>query len=229
VSRLFGRAVALMLLLAGLAALAVACWAALPGAAAALRDPALPTLLVQAAAPAAGAATLALLPGLAAASAIRRAGRRARLAVFGIAICLLMLPAPPLTGWPRLDALAHGQAGGLPFAALRGAAAVLLITSGAVAAIPPGLRQAARLAGATGFRAWRHVVLAQVWRACCLGWLAAALAALAQTPAAGLAGHLDAGAVWLLAGALVLIACSAPALGAPRRTGARLGEAAYLQ
>jgi len=205
-------------LLTGLATLAAAAWIALPGAAAALLDPALPPLLAQVALPAATAAALALLPGLAAAAAIRRAGVRVRLLVFGIAICLLLLPAPPFAGWPRPDALARGDAGGLPYAVVRGMALVLLITAPTIAAITPGLRQAARVAGATPFLAWRHVVLSPLWRPTCLGGLAATIAALAETPAIGIAaGHLDARAIWLTLASLLLFACSALALAGPRR------------
>ncbi len=232
-SRLLATALAVIGLLTGLATLAAAAWIALPGAAATLLNPALPPLLAQVALPAATAAALALLPGLAAAAAIRRAGVRVRLLVFGIAICLLLLPAPPFAGWPRPDALARGDAGGLPYAVVRGMALVLLITAPAIAATTPGLRQAARVAGATPFLAWRHVVLSPLWRPTCLGGLAATIAALAETPAIGIAaGHLDPRAIWLTLASLLLIACSALALAAPRRARRDQSEPAaqpYLQ
>ncbi len=232
-TRLLRAIVAVAGLLAGLMALAAALWAVPPGATAFLRDPALPSLLAQAAVPAAGAAALALVPGLAAATSIRHAGGLPRLVAFAIAICLLLLPAPLLTGWPSADELARGNEGGLPYAVGRGTALVMLITAPAITGITPGLRRAARMAGATPLRAWRHVVLAQIWRPVCVGWLASAIAALAQTPAFGvIARRLDTRPVWLIAISLLLIACSALALGAPRRL--RHGRAgprgqAYLQ
>jgi ABC-type uncharacterized transport system permease subunit len=218
--RLLGITTAVIGLVTGLTALAAALWAALPGALAALQDTALPPLLAPAVALSAAAATLSLLPGLAAATAIRHAGSPRRLLVFGIAICLMLLPAPRLTGWPSSDALASLAGGALSLAVLRGSVLVLLITAPAIAGITPGLRRAARLAGATPFLAWRHVVLAQIWRPACLGWLAAGLAALAQTPASGIvAGHLNPLAIWPIPAALLLIACSALALGTrPART-----------
>jgi hypothetical protein len=218
VIRLLAVALAVIGLVTGVTILTAAVWAAFRGAPASLLNPAAPLLLAQAALPAASAATLALLPGLAAATAIRHAGGRVRLLVFGIAICLLLLPAPLLAGWPGADALMHGDAGRLPCAAVRGAILVMLITAPAIAAITPGLRRAARMAGATPFRAWRHVVVAQLWRPACLGWLAAAAVALAQTAAIdSVAAHLDLRAIWLILASLLLIACSTLALAAPRR------------
>jgi ABC-type amino acid transport system permease subunit len=215
VIRLLAVALAVIGLVTGVTILTAAVWAAFRGVPASLLNPAVPLLLVQAALP---AATLALLPGLAAATAIRHASGHVRLLVFGIAICLLLLPAPLLTGWPGADALMHGDAGRLPCAVVRGAILVMLITAPAIAAITPGLRRAARMAGATPFRAWRHVVLAQLWRPACLGWLAAAAVALAQTAAIdSVAAHLDLRAIWLILASLLLIACSTLALAAPRR------------
>ncbi len=232
-SRLLAASVAVIFLLAGLIALAGASTVAQPGAAAVLQDPVLPVLLAESAVPATIAAALALILGLAAATAIRHAGARLRLVIFGIAICQLILPAPLLTGWPSPAAQPNWDIGGLPYAVIRGATLVLLITAPSVAAITSGLRQAARSAGATPLLAWRHVVLAQIWRPACLGWLAAALAALAQTPAIGiLAAHLDLWAIWLFLTSLLLIACSVLALGAPRRARRRRAEPdghAYLQ
>ena len=219
-TRLLLTPIALICLLAGALPLGVALLAASKGLLEGMADPALAASLRNAAL-AAGAATVpAAIVGLACAACIGRARNAARV-VLGLAIVLLVLPAPilvlPGLGEPSLRELAR-----FACAVARGAALVLLFSAHAVAGLDPALRRAARCAGATPLQAWRHAVLAAIWRPACLGALAAFLVALAQTPAAAiLAPHLDLADAWIAPASLLLVACSAAALtallGRPRQ------------
>jgi ABC-type Fe3+ transport system permease subunit len=222
---------ALACLLAGLLPLAAAAIAAGYGMHQSVADPELGPALRQALGLAAAVAAVSLPLGLLGSASIKGAAPGARRLVLGLAVCLLVVPAPRLAGFPDLSALAHPIAGNPAIAALvrlacavaRGTALVVLITAPAVGGIPRGLRRAALCAGAGRFQAWRHVVLAPVWLPACIGLAIAMLAALAQTPAAGIiAPHLDLADAWVAPASLLLVACSATALIMllrPRRTG----------
>jgi ABC-type Fe3+ transport system permease subunit len=206
--------VAAACLVAGLAPLGVAILAGARGLALGLAEPALAPVLHAGVLLAASIGPPALALGLAGAFCLQRANLSARAFVLAVAILVLVVPAPPLAGFPELRQLSLRTLAQLGCAVSRGAALVLLTTAPSCWAIPPHLRRAAQSAGATPFQAWCHAVLAPLWAPSALGVMLAFLAALVQTPAAViLAPHLDMADAWVAPASLLLVACSATALG----------------
>ena len=106
--------------------------------------------------------------GAGCALAVARGTAFARIVILTGLIILLALPAPPLYALPEPSSYVP-----LLGATARALALVALFCIPSAAAIPRGLRRAARVAGATPFRAWCDAVLAQIWLPACVGVIAA--------------------------------------------------------
>ena len=212
-TRLLLAPIALVCLLAGALPLAVACVAAARGLHDGFSDPALAPALHQALVLASVACLPALALGLTGAVCIRRTALIVRAMILGIAIVVLIVPAPPLDMLPALANPSFSALARLGCAIARGAALVVLIAAPAASSINPRLRRAALAAGARPLQAWRHAVLGPLLVPCLAGLLAAFVAALTQTGAAAIIRpHLDIADAWIAPASLLLVACSATAL-----------------
>ena len=212
---------AVISLLAGLPPLLLAVVAGWHGVWTGLHDPALAPTLHQAALAALLAAAIAVPLGLAGALAAVASRPAVRGLVYALAALLLLTPAP---GFDGLDFLSRpNPAGAVAFACTvaRGAALALLILTPNLHALPPGLRRAARLAGATPWRAWRDATLIPLTWPLVGAACAAFFVALVEGPATiVLAPHLVLARVWIAPAALLLVPGSIAALSLlrPRAT-----------
>jgi ABC-type Fe3+ transport system permease subunit len=209
-------------LLAGLLPLLLAVAAGWHGVWIGLHDQALAPSLRQAALAAGLAAAIAVPLGLAGALAAAASSAVVRGLVYALAVLLLLTPAP---GFDGLDFFAPADpAGAFAFtcAVARGAALALLILAPNLHALPPGLRRAARLAGATPWQALRDAALIPLAWPLLGAACAALLVALVEGPASAvLAPHLDLAHAWIAPAALLLVAGSVAALSVllrPRAT-----------
>lgn len=157
---------------------------------------------------------LAMLPGLAAALSFRRTGKPARYAAAGLALLLLIAPAPPFSAAAFLhDPSNRDTALALAAAVARSAALIMLVLLAGLRAVPPGLQRAAMLAGARPFQAWRHAVLAPLWRYLVAAFAASFLLVLASGPLmATLAPHMATGNLWEVPACLLLATAGLAAL-----------------
>ncbi len=201
--------VAVNALVIGLVLASVAGLAIWPGVRACLQTPAFPPLLRDGV-PLAGAACLVgAALGLAAGACLRRAGSRL---VPAAAVLVVFLPVPALTVLP-VSVETLGAADGFGAAVARAAALMLLATVWAWDGVDPAIRPAALAAGASPLQAWRHGVLAPLWRPVLLGACAAFAAALAQTQAGQMMGAAAAASeAWHLPAGLLLAAFGVAAL-----------------
>ncbi|MEJ0047422.1 MAG: hypothetical protein WDN04_15890 [Rhodospirillales bacterium] len=87
-------------------------------------------------------------------------GPALRAAVYALAVLLLLAPAPGFRGLDFLFPPNPARAVAFACAVARGAALALLILTPNLHALPPGLRRAAIMAGATPWQAAFHAVLA---------------------------------------------------------------------
>ena len=220
-ARLLLLPVALITLLAACAPLLVAAFYGGRGIAQGLQEPALATALLISGQGAALAAAAGLVLGLIGALALWRAAAWARGLVLGLAVLLLVTPAP---GFETLDFLAPLRLTPLlefTCAVARATTLGLLVLSVWLRRVPSGLRRSAIAAGASPARAWWDAVLRPLALPMVLAFCVAALAVLGQSPAAAvLAPHLDLAEAWIAPAALLLaggsLAAIAVLLGRPQ-------------
>ncbi len=216
--------VALVALLAGVAGVVFAGLAEGGPAAGAIADPALAHVLKAAVAAAACITIVAVPLGFAGALAVGNAGGVVRLLAAGLALLLVAVPGLGYgpVDFPHIMA-DHGALVALAASAARAAAVVLLITGIGLRRVPPGLRRAAMLAGARPGQAWRHAVLAPLWRHLAGAAVAAFAVALAEGPAGAVAAaHLAVAREWVAPAALLLVLSALAAIASlvrPRRAG----------
>ena len=212
-ARLLLLPIAVIMLLAAMAPLVVAALGGGRGLQAAFADPALASALRTSAEGAAVAATLGLALALTAALAVWQAAQWLRGLVLGLAVLLLVTPAPGFTTLDMVTPLRLTALLQFTCAVARAAAFSLLILSVWLRGVPAGLRRSAMAAGASRSRAWRDAVLAPLLAPMALAFVVSALVVLGESPAAAvLAPHLDMVDAWIAPAALLLAGGSLAAI-----------------
>jgi ABC-type spermidine/putrescine transport system permease subunit II len=221
-ARLLLIPIAVLGLCAGLLPLIAAIIAASHGLTGGLVDPALLSVTRVTLLAAAVATAIAVPLGLTLALALRSTVTAVRPLAYGLAILVLVMPAPGFESLAFLSPPHPAQAVAFACCIARGAALATLILSAALRAIPPTLTTAARAVGARPGQAWCHAVLAPLTWPLLASALAAFIAGLVEGPGGAVLGpHLDLAEAWIAPAALLLTAASVAALATlARRPGA---------